>query len=248
MTDAPPHQPHPDDRLPRYHRLRDALNAELAANRWRPEEPLPTEAELAAKFGVSIGTVRKAVDALVADGKLARFQGKGTFIRRPDFQSSLFRFFRYLDADGQARVPESRILKREETEMPTNVAAAFQLAAGAPAIRLLRLRSLDGKPLLFEDIYLPHERFKTLLEIDPREFGDLLYPLYEQYCGVLVTSARETLSAEAASARHAKLLELEPGTPVIVIERLALALDRRPLEWRQSRGPADQFRYSVEIR
>jgi GntR family transcriptional regulator len=237
-----------DDRLPRYHRIRDALQSEIAAHTWRPGQPLPTETELAKSHGVSIGTVRKAVDSLVADGVLERFQGKGTFIRRPDFQSSLFRFFRHLSVDGTVRIPESRILKREETTMPAAVATAMNCSPGAAAIRLLRVRSLDGKPLLAEDIFLPRARFAPLLEIDPREFGDLLYPLYEQYCGVIVTSARETLSAEAATARHAKLLELEAGAPVIVIERVALGLDRHPLEWRQSRGPADQFRYHVEIR
>ena len=237
-----------DERLPRYHRVREALQAGIAAHTWRPGQPLPTEAELARAHGVSIGTVRKAGDSLVAGGVLERFQGKGTFIRRPDFQSSLFRFFRHLAADGSVRVPESRILRREEAALPASVAAALNCSPGTPSIRLLRLRSLDGRPLLVEDIQLPRDRFAPLLDIDPREFGDLLYPLYEQYCGVIVTSARETLSAEAAQGRHAKLLELDAGAPVIVIERVALGLDRQPLEWRQSRGPADQFRYHVEIR
>ena len=243
-----PSSPSHDGRLPLYHCIRDMLHAEIAAHKWKPGEPLPTEAELAQSHGASIGTVRKAVESLVAAGVVERLQGKGTFIRRPDFQSSLFRFFRFAGAEGAPRVPESRILKRDETPMPATAAAAMNLATGARAIRLLRLRSFDGKPVLLEEIFLPRDRFKPLLEIDPREFGDLLYPLYDQYCGVLVTSARETLSAEAASPRHAKLLRLETGAPVIVIERVALALDRRPLEWRQSRGPADQFRYHVEIR
>ena len=237
-----------DDRLPLYHRVRDTLAAEIAAHKWRAEEALPTEAALAESHRVSIGTVRKAVDSLVADGVLERFQGKGTFLRRPDFQSSLFRFFRHLSADGTARVPESRILKRDEAPLPAAVAETLNRPAGAPAIRLLRLRLLDGRPLVVEDIFLPRDRFKPLLTIDPREFGDLLYSLYEQHCGVLVTSARETLSAETVSARHAKLLELESGAPVMVIERVALGVDRQPLEWRQSRGAADQFRYHVEIR
>ena len=153
-----------------------------------------------------------------------------------------------MDATGAARVPASRILKRDVAAMPANVAAAFKREVGTPAVRFLRLRLVDARPLVLEDIWLPLDQFKALLEIDPREFGDLLYPLYEQYCGVLVASAQETLSAEAVGARHARWLELETGAPVIVIERVALSADRRPLEWRQSRGPASQFRYQVEIR
>jgi GntR family transcriptional regulator len=228
--------------------VREALSAEFAARRWKPEEAIPSEAEIAETHQVSIGTVRKAIDSLVADGVLERFQGKGTFVRRPDFQSSFFRFFRFASAGGAVRVPVSRILKREETTMTVGVAEALGLKAGAPAIRFSRLRLIEDRPLVLEDIWLPHDRFKALLTIDTREFGDLLYPLYEQYCGVMVASAQETLSAEAVSAKNARLLELEPGEPVIVIERVALSADRQPLEWRQSRGPASEFRYQVEIR
>ena len=228
--------------------MRAALSAEIAARRWKPEEAIPSEAEIGEAHQVSIGTVRKAIDSLVADGVLERFQGKGTFVRRPDFQSSFFRFFRFTGAKGLARVPVSRILKREVTATTVVVAEALQVELGAPAIRFSRLRLIDDRPLVLEDIWLPHDRFKALLAIDTREFGDLLYPLYEQYCGVMVASAQETLSAEAVSAKNARLLELEAGEPVIVIERVALSADRQPLEWRQSRGPASEFRYQVEIR
>ena len=119
--------PESDHRLPRYHRVREALSAEIAARRWKPEEAIPSEGEIAETHQVSIGTVRKAIDSLVADGVLERFQGKGTFVRRPDFQSSFFRFFRFASAGGAARVPVSRILKREETLMPVVVAEALGL-------------------------------------------------------------------------------------------------------------------------
>jgi GntR family transcriptional regulator len=246
---SPPHAlPELDHRLPRYHRVREALSAEIAARRWKPEEAIPSEAELAEAHEVSIGTVRKAIDSLVADGVLERFQGKGTFVRRPDFQSSFFRFFRFVSASGSPRVPVSRILKREVAAMPPAVAEVFKLKAGAPAVRFSRLRLMDERPLVLEDIWLPHDQFSALLAIDTREFGDLLYPLYEQYCGVMVASAQETLSAESVSAKNARLLALEVGDPVIVIDRVALSADRQPLEWRQSRGPASEFRYQVEIR
>ena len=237
-----------DDRLPRYHRLRDALAQQIAQKRWRPEEAIPTEAELAEEHGVSIGTVRKAIDSLVADRLLERCQGKGTFVRRAQFNASLFRFFRFSRDNSEYRVPTSRILRREVSGPPPAVASALRLPSNAEAIHLSRLRSIDSQPLLIESIWLPKHRFEPLLKIDPREFGDLLYPLYEQYCGVVVASAEETLTAEIASARHARALGLELGAPLIVIDRLALAYDHEPLEWRRSRGPADKFRYQVEIR
>jgi GntR family transcriptional regulator len=115
-------------------------------------------------------------------------------------------------------------------------------------IHLSRLRVLDGKPLLAEAIWLPKDKFAALLDIDTSEFGDLLYPLYEERCGQVIASAEEDLTAEAVDEVHARLLQLQPGAPVIVVERIALGYDRQPLEWRRSRGPADQFRYHVEIR
>lgn len=237
-----------DDRLPRYHRLREHLRAEIRGGRWRAAQAIPTEAELAKTHAVSIGTVRKAIDALVQDGLLERIQGRGTFVRRPKFDSSLFRFFRFQGASGERRIPESRILHLEVTRPPAPVSGALRLSKRAAGIHLSRLRLLDSRPLLLESIWLPRARFGPLLDVDPREFGDLLYPLYEQRCGQVVASAQETLTAEAAEPGLAKHLEIEPGAPVIVVERVALSFDGEPIEWRVSRGPAREFRYQVEIR
>lgn len=237
-----------DDRLPLYQRLHDELSDRIAAQRWRPGEAIPTEAELVKEFAASVGTVRKAIDMLVAEGALERFQGRGTFVRRARFDSSLFRFFRFQKENGERQVPEARILRREVLDAPSAVASALRLAPGAQVIHLTRVRLLDAKPLLAESIWLPKDKFAALLDIDTGEFGDLLYPLYEERCGQVIASAEEDLTAEAVDDVHARLLQLEPGAPVIVVERVALGYDRQPLEWRRSRGPAAQFRYHVEIR
>lgn len=237
-----------DERLPLYQRLRDELGARIASQQWRPGEAIPTEAELVKQFSASVGTVRKAIDMLVAEGMLERFQGRGTFVRRARFDSSLFRFFRFQKESGERQVPQGRILLREVMSAPSAVAAALRLPPDAEVIHLSRLRMLDGKPLLAEAIWLPKDKFAALLDLDTAQFGDLLYPLYEERCGQVVASAEEDLTAEPVDEVHARLLQLPIGAPVIVVERTALGYDRQPLEWRRSRGPADQFRYHVEIR
>lgn len=237
-----------DDRLPRYQRLRDDLAARINRQEWRPGEPISSEAELSATYGMAVGTVRKAIDQLVADGVLERHQGRGTYVRRARFNSSLFRFFRFQSESGERRVPESRILRRESIAAPSAVASALRLREGDPVISLSRLRLIGGIPLLAEEIWLERSRFEALLTIDTSEFGDLLYPLYEERCEQVVVSAEETLTVEIAPPLHARLLGLEPGSPLVVIERVALDLERRPIEWRRSRGPADRFRYHVDIR
>ncbi|KEA04038.1 GntR family transcriptional regulator [Rhizobium rhizogenes] len=237
-----------DDRLPRYQRLRDDLAARINRQEWRPGESIPSEAELSATYSVAVGTVRKAIDQLVADGVVERHQGRGTYVRRARFNSSLFRFFRFQSESGERRVPESRILRRESIAAPSAVASALRLREGDPVISLSRLRLIGGVPLLAEEIWLERSRFEALLTIDTSEFGDLLYPLYEERCEQVVVSAEETLTVEIAPPLQARLLGLDPGSPLVVIERVAFDLERRPIEWRRSRGPADRFRYHVDIR
>ena len=111
-----------------------------------------------------------------------------------------------------------------------------------------RVRLLDGVPMLYEEIWLPYVRFAAFAEMDLNDVGDLLYPVYEAQCNQVVASATETLTVEAIRPLHARLLRIEPGTPAVVIERLAYGYDRQPLEWRRSRGPASEFVYQAEIR
>lgn len=236
-----------DARLPLYQRLRDYLAGRIAAQDWKAGDPIPSEAELSAAHGISVGTVRKAIDCLVAEGLLDRQQGRGTYVRRARF-NALFRFFRFQSESGDRKVPESRILQRKVLPAPAPVASALQLPEGESVISLSRLRLVEGAPLLSEEIWLQQSRFAAILEIEPSAFGDLLYPLYEERCGQVVASADETLTVEIANAMQARLLGRNDGEPLIVIERLAFDPERRPIEWRRSRGPADRFRYHAEIR
>lgn len=184
-----------DTRLPLYQRLHEHLAQQIANNQWRPGEAIPTEAALSTEYQLSTGTVRKAVDASVNDGLLERQQGRGTFVRRPQFQSSLFRFFRFQTAAGERQVPESRILSNEPLSAPLEVAHALALSADAPVIRVIRVRLLDRQPVLAEEIWLPYVRFRALLDIDLTVEGPLLYPIYEKVCGQIVAYAEESLIA-----------------------------------------------------
>ena len=237
-----------DARLPLYQRLRDQMIEQIANNRWRPGEAIPTEAVLSAEYALSTGTVRKAVDALVSEGILERQQGRGTFVRRPQFQSSLFRFFRFQGPSGERQVPQSRILTVESVPAPSAVSEALGLAPEAQVIRIVRTRLFDVQPLLAEEIWLPRARFQALLDIDLAAQGPLLYPVYEDVCGQVVASAEETLTAESVNEVYARLLQVPVNSPVVVIERLARDYAGQPLEWRRSRGHAEHFRYRVDIR
>ena len=236
-----------DERLPLYQRLRDDIRSDIGS-RWRPGDAIPAEADLAKKYNVALGTMRKALDLLVADGLLERFQGRGTFVRRANFNASLFRFFRFQGVDGERRIPESRIIRRQVLKAPSAVAQALRVAARTEVIHLSRLRFVNETPVLLEDIWLPKAKFEALLKIDTIAYGNLLYPMYENHCEQIVASAEETLTVEAIDIADAKLMRMRAGAPVIVIERTAYNFERVPIEWRRSRGAADQYRYHVEIR
>jgi GntR family transcriptional regulator len=238
----------PDDRLPLYLRLHDALQARIEQGEWKPGTVLPAETSLTEEYGVALGTMRKAIDQLAAAGLVERQQGRGTFVRRPQFGNSLFRFFRLQDKAGQPMQPASHILGRGLEPLPAAAAAGLGLAEGAPGIRLARLRLVDGEPILAEEVWLDPAVFGDILTLPVEAFGVLLYPLYEERFGQLIVTAEEDLSVETAEPGTAHLLGMAPGSPVIVIERQAFGYGRRPLEWRRSIGPAERFRYHVEIR
>ncbi len=238
-----------DERLPLYQRLRDDLLKRIAAGEWSPGDAIPTEAELTQAYELATGTVRKAVDMLVAEGVLTRSQGKGTYVRRPDFGSSLFRFFRFKTKSGDDVRPTARILSRAVLTPPAEVRQALDLGEGeAEGIVLSRLRLIEDRPVLAEEIWLPRTRFEPLVGLKLEDFGDLLYPLYESACKQLVASARERLTVEVAGPAIADRLGIAPGAPVIAVQRVAFNFAGAPIEWRCTRGSADGFQYEVDIR
>ena len=236
-----------DDRLPLYQRLADALRKEIVDGERKPGDPLPSENMLAADYALSAGTVRQALKELEREGILERFHGKGTFVKRPNFDRSLFRFFRFRSATGEVVIPESRILRRVIEPAPSHVARQLSLSDGADVISMSRLRLIDDVPVLAEEIWLPLEPFSPLMDIPNNEIGTLLYPVYDQVCNQLIAKAEESLTAELSKPETARLLRLSAPAPLIVVERLAKDYSGRPLEWRRSRGRANQFHYQTEI-
>jgi len=238
----------PDTRLPIYQQLRDEFAASICRGIWSPREPVPSENKLAEMHGVAVGTVRKAIEGLVAEGLLERRQGKGTFVRRPDFGNALFRFFRLSGTNGETLRPSARILERHTEPADAAAATALDIPTGTPLICLFRTRCVEGRPILVEDIAIEARRFAPLAELPTDKFGDLLYPLYDDMCGELVARANETIRFGIASQRIATALGLAEGTALAIIERIAFGPDGRPLEWRCSYGPADRFSYKIELR
>lgn len=250
MTD--PAFAHTDNRLPLYVRLRDVLTRRITSGEWSPDAAIPAENILATAYGVSLGTMRKALQHLVDQGLLERRQGSGTYVRRARFDRSLFRFFRFGSSgaagnDTNGAIPSSRILHREVTPAGSLPEATLGLAPDDLVIRLRRLRLWGDQPFLAEDLAVPYRRMKALMDIPLDQFGPLLYPLYESLCGQIVMRAREELTVVLADQVAGRLLRCATGTAMVEICRTAFVHDGTPIEWRRSHGRAGEFHYITEI-
>lgn len=233
-----------DDRLPAYLRLRDELASRIAAGEWGAEQALPSDNRLAREHELSVGTVRKAVQQLVDEGLLERRQGTGTFLRKPAFDATLFRFFQIRQEGESQSIPTSRLISRACVEAPAFVRERL---GTDQVIRIERLRCLSEQPLLSEEIYIPQARFDGFEAMPATEIGPLLYPVYLDRFGIFVARAEDEVRFGSADAVTARRLDIAPGDPVAVIERTAFTMAGEPIEWRIASGRADRFRYRSRI-
>ena len=146
---------------PLYQEVKQALTRDLAGGEWRPGEALPSEAALAKRFRVSIGTVRKAVDALVAEHAVVRQQGRGTFVATHDPRRLLFHFFHIVPREGGSAYPDTRLLAFARSRATPSEAARLGLAAGGAVWRIRNLLLLEGAPALVDDITIARDRAKA---------------------------------------------------------------------------------------
>lgn len=230
---------------PLYVQVKDHMVHRLISGVWRPGMVLPSEGQLAVEFGVSQGTVRKALDLLAAENLVVRQQGRGTFIAEHDEHRALFHFFHLVGEDGSRKLPGGTVLRCRQARANRSEAARLALARGAPVTRVYRIRDLDGVPAIVEAITVPLDVFPGFGS--DGALPNTLYELYESRWGVTITRAEEHLRAVASEPAEAALLGLEPGAPLLEIDRIAFALDGRPVEWRVSRCDTRRHYYLAEL-
>ena len=228
---------------PLYEQVRARLAEAISAGRWRAGESIPSEGELARSFGVAIGTIRKAVDSLVAAQALVRRQGKGTFVTQHDGSRLLFHFFHVVGRDGSKQYPEARLLAFARARAGPAEAGALAIARDDKVIRIRNLLSLGGRPAIVDDITLPAALFPGLTEKTFRARDNTIYHLYQSRYGINVLRTDERLRAVVATREVAELLQVAPGAPLLEIRRVALTFRDRPVELRISRVDTTRHDY-----
>lgn len=208
-----------------------------------PGGTLPSETVLAQRLGVSIGTVRRAVDDLVADHIVVRRQGRGTFVATHTSDRFLFQFFHVERSDGLREAPDVELVDFARSRLDDDAAQALGLKAGEPAFRIENRLRLQGRPVVHDLLLMPASLFKGLTEKRWRERPSTIYHLYQTGFGITVVRAQERLRAAAADASTARVLGIALGTPVLQVRRTALALGGKPVEFRVSTVLTQQHEY-----
>lgn len=232
---------------PLYLQLVEAIKQKISSNTWQIGMMIPSENELSRDFGISVGTVKKALGLLVQEGILFRRQGKGTFVATPDFSKSFTRFFRYgQDDELPGEIPGSIIIGTSIVEADKKVARILHLREQSKVFYIKRIRTLQQVAFSVEDIYLPYERFRGIEELSLVD--QLLYPIYSEQYSTPIIWADEYLQPDVADAVTAEGLGIDEGAPVMCVERVAHTYEDIPVEWRRSYGRGDSFRYHIVIR
>jgi GntR family transcriptional regulator len=217
------------------------LNA-LEAGEWRPGQAITSEQELALRFSVSQGTVRKAIDEMAADNLLVRTQGKGPFVASHNDPRSLFRFLRLAPLDGDLEHPTSIPLDCWRAKAGQEASRILCIEVGAPIIILRRLLRFKTTPVVIDEIYLPGEVFQGLSMELLRDWHGSLYSLFETRFGLRMIRAQERIRAVAADRSTSEVLQVSEGTPLLSVERVTYTYGDKPVEWRRGLySTADHF-------
>lgn len=218
---------------PLYQQIKALITQSLVAGEWKPGEIIPSEMELAARFKVSQGTVRKAIDELAAENLVVRRQGKGTFVATHNEERAQFRFLRLLADDGAEHPHVSRLLECRLLRAPAEIARQLDLKPADPVVQVRRLLDFEGEVTVFDEIWLPGAMFRGLTFERLSEYKGPLYAMFETEFGTRMIRASEKIRAVAAEPAVADLLSVPPGFPLLSVERVSYTYGDRPVEVRR---------------
>ncbi|HEV2612375.1 MAG TPA: GntR family transcriptional regulator [Noviherbaspirillum sp.] len=232
---------------PLYQQIKALITQSLQSGEWKPGELIPSEIELANRFKVSQGTVRKAIDELAAENLVVRRQGKGTFVATHHEARAQFRFLRLMPDAGEPHYAENRILDVKRLRSPAELARLLDIKSGDSVIFIKRVQAFDGIPTIVEEIWLPGVLFKGLTADRLSEYKGPMYGLFETEFGTRMIRATEKIRAVTADEDTAELLGVGVSTPLLSVERVSYTYGDRPVEVRRGLYLTDRHHYQNEL-
>lgn len=219
---------------PLYKEVKNRLMRGLVAGEWTAGQPIPSEWQLAGRYGVSVGTVRRAVDELVAEQIVQRRQGSGTYVAAHTEDRQLYYFFHIVGKDEGREPPTHELLSFRSARADAEIASRLKIDRGDRVYRIQNVLKLSGRPVVLDEITLPAASFPDLTRALFAARAGTIYGLYQARYGINVVRISERLSAARASARQAAALAIRAGDPALVIQRVAYTYHDTPVEYRAS--------------
>jgi len=231
---------------PLYLQIKALILKSLQSGEWKPSEAIPSEVELANRFRVSQGTVRKAIDELAAENLVIRRQGKGTFVATHAERRVQYRFLKLFPDQGDLKSEgpaERTIIDCKRLRASAEVARALAIKAGDAALQVRRVLSFAGRATILEDLWLPGGPFKGLTAERLADDRGPMYAMFEAEFGVRMVRAEEKIRAVLPDADQCVLLNTEPHTPLLSVERVAYTYNDQPMELRRGLYLTDTHHY-----
>lgn len=228
---------------PLYQQVKRAMLGALAAGEWKQGEAIPAEKPLAERFGVSIGTLRKAIDDLTAENILVRHQGRGTFVAIHDHNQHFFRFFRVLRQDGEKAYPTTELIRFRRINPSEEARQKLMLERGTRVFEIVNRLNLHGEPVIIDTLTLPETLFEGLTERMVAERPSTLYRFYQDSFGINVIGTEEHVRASLAAEEQMELLNVAAGSALLELRRVAYSYNQQPVEWRVSRVNTARYEY-----
>lgn len=228
---------------PLYQQVKRALLGTLASGEWSQGEAIPPEKSLAQRFGVSIGTLRKAIDELVLENILTRHQGRGTFVAIHAHNQHFFRYFRIVRQDGVKTYPTQQLLGFRRIRANGETREKLLLGPGAYVFEFVNLLTLHDEEVMVDTICVPEALFSGLSNDQLASRPGTLYSMYQQDFGINVIGTAEKVRTCTANAEDAGRLKLPQGTALLEIRRVAFSYNQQPVEWRVSRVNTERYEY-----
>ncbi len=232
---------------PLYQQIKALITQGLQSGEWKPGELIPSEIELAGRFKVSQGTVRKAIDELSAENLVVRRQGKGTFVATHHEARSQFRFLRLVPDGGVPHYPENKIIEVKRLRAPAEVARLLDIKSGDSVVFIRRVQSFSGVPTILDDLWLPGVIFKGLTAERLNEYKGPMYGLFETEFGTHMIRASEEIRAVCADEVASELLHVEKGVPLLNVERVSFTYGDKPVELRRGLYLTSEHHYRNEL-
>lgn len=247
MTSTEPDQIDFSSYIPYYVQLIQLIKAQISSDTWKPGDQIPGEPDLCSQYHISRTVVRQALRELEIEGLIIRRKGRGTFVAQPKVSESLAQKLTgfYEDMTARGHTPVTEMLNHSVTAADSKVANWLEVPPGTRVFDIQRLRSIDNLPFQLVTSYIPYDLCPQLEHVDLTNRS--LYSFLEKECGLIIARGRRFIEAVAATETEARLLGIEHGAPLVMLDSISFLDNGRPIEYFHAVHRGDRARFEVEL-